>query len=106
LRSTNPESLSAWAELVRTRRIGLHQRETLTPEIRASERLMLALRTSKGLDLAEYRALSGHNLLSRHKSIIQALRQKELIRIHQGRLRLTRTGMLVSNSIIRALGFE
>jgi len=106
LRSTNPESLSAWAELVRTRRIGLHQRETLTPEIRASERLMLALRTTKGLDLAEYRALSGINLLTSHKAIIQALRQKELIRIHQGRLRLTRAGMLVSNSIIRALGFE
>jgi oxygen-independent coproporphyrinogen-3 oxidase len=106
LRHTNPEALRAWAELVRTRKIGFHQRETLTPEIRASERLMLALRTSKGLDLAEYRALSGTNLLTTHKSVIQALRQNELIRINQGRLRLTRTGMLVSNSIIRALGFE
>lgn len=106
LRHTNPESLRAWTELVRTRQIGLHQRETLIPETRAKERLMLALRTTKGLDLAEYRALSGVNLLTSHKAIIQALRQKELIRINQGRLRLTRTGMLVSNSIIRALGFE
>ncbi|MHC1699885.1 MAG: radical SAM family heme chaperone HemW [Humidesulfovibrio sp.] len=105
-RWTNPEDLRAWAELVRAQRIGLHQRETLSPEIRAQERLMLALRTAKGLDLAEYRSLSGQNLLTRHKAIIQALRQKELIRIHQGRLRLTRTGMLVSNSIIRALGFD
>ena len=105
-RWTNPEDLGAWAELVRTRRIGLHQRETLSRETRAQERLMLALRTTKGLDLAEYRALSGQNLLKRHAGIIQALRQKELVRLQQGRLRLTRTGMLVSSSIIRALGFE
>lgn len=105
-RWTNPEDLHTWAELVRTRQIGQHQRETLSPETLASERLMLALRTAKGLDLAEFRALSGHNLLTRHKTIIQALRQKELVRLHQGRLRLTRTGMLVSSSIIRALGFE
>ncbi|MBU1041455.1 MAG: radical SAM family heme chaperone HemW [Proteobacteria bacterium] len=105
-RWTNPEDLRSWTELVRSQRLGLHQRETLTPEIRAQERLMLALRTTKGLDLAEYRSLSGANLLTTHKAIIQALRQKELIRIHQGRLRLTRIGMLVSNSIIRALGFE
>ncbi len=105
-RWTNPEDLDAWAELVRTRRIGKHQRETLSPETRAQERLMLALRTTKGLDLAEYRTLSGQNLLTRHAGIIQALRQKELVRLQQGRLRLTRTGMLVSSSIIRALGFE
>lgn len=106
LRWTNPEDLRAWAELVRTRQTGQHQRETLSPETRAQERLMLALRTAKGLDLAEYRALSGKNLLASHKAIIQALRQKELVRLHQGRLRLTRTGMLLSSSIIRALGFE
>jgi len=106
LRWTNPEDLRSWAELVRTRQIGLHQRETLSPETRAQERLMLALRTTKGLDLAEFRALSGQNLLTRHQKLIQALRQKELVRLHQGRLRLTRTGMLVSSSIIRALGFE
>jgi putative oxygen-independent coproporphyrinogen III oxidase len=106
MRFANPEDLRSWAELVRTRRIGLHHRETLSPEIRAQERLMLALRTSKGLDLAEFRTLSGIHLLTRHKAVIQALRQKELVRLHQGRLRLTRTGMLVSNSIIRALGFE
>lgn len=106
LRWTNPEDLRAWAELVRTRQTGQHQRETLSPATRAQERLMLALRTAKGLDLAEYRALSGKNLLASHKAIIQALRQKELVRLYQGRLRLTRTGMLLSSSIIRALGFE
>lgn len=106
LRWTNPEDLRAWAELVKTRRIGLHRRETLSPEIRAQERLMLALRTTRGLDLAEFRSLSGQSLLHTHAAIIQALRQKELVRLGKGRLRLTRTGMLVSSSIIRALGFE
>ncbi len=109
LRWTNPEDLRAWAELLHTRQLGLGDqggRETLSPETRAQERLMLALRTTKGLDLAEYRALSGQNLLTRHAAIIQALRQKELVRLNRGRLRLTRTGMLVSSSIIRALGFE
>lgn len=106
LRWSNPEDLRTWAELVQTRRIGLARRESLSPETRAKERLMLALRTAKGLDLAEYRALTGKSLTTTHAGIIQALRQKELIRLHQGRLRLTRTGMLVSNSIIRALGFE
>ncbi|MBA4358311.1 MAG: coproporphyrinogen III oxidase, partial [Desulfovibrio sp.] len=105
-RWTNPEDLRAWAELVDGRRTGLHQRETLSPEILAQERLMLALRTTRGLDLAEFRSLSGQSLLHTHAAIIQALRQKELVRLGKGRLRLTRTGMLVSSSIIRVLGFE
>jgi len=74
--------------------------ETLSPEIRAREKLMLALRTSKGMRLSEYKRLTGRDLAASEGKLLGALNQKGLIRIRDGSLRLTRSGMLVSNLII------
>lgn len=90
------------ADYIQAAREGLFGRdpELLAPEVRARELLMLALRTSRGMRLADYRRLTGRDLAGAEARLLGALRQKDLIRIKDGTLRLTRAGMLVSNLII------
>ncbi len=71
------------------------------------EMIMLSLRTTRGLNLRDYRRISGENFCTRYRSLIQALHKNNLIRISHGYLRLTKNGFLVSDSIIaRFLGWE
>jgi oxygen-independent coproporphyrinogen-3 oxidase len=95
----NPKALSAYARLVRSGQIG-SQAHKLTPAERVRELLMLSLRTTRGLELNAYHKLSGRSFLHEHARLIQVLRQNELIRLSDGRLRLSKTGLLVSNSIL------
>ena len=95
----NPKSVCDYTALVRRKAWGEGAQE-LSPEVRARELLMLALRTSRGMRLAEYKRLTGRDLAASEAKLLGALRQKDLIRIKDGCLRLTRQGMLVSNLII------
>jgi putative oxygen-independent coproporphyrinogen III oxidase len=95
----NPKNLEKYAHHVRQEHIGQ------TPTLLAgsdviNERIMLSLRTNRGLNLKEYTRLTGHDFLQQYRRLVQVLRQNDLIRIHSGALRLTREGMLVSNSIL------
>jgi oxygen-independent coproporphyrinogen-3 oxidase len=105
-RWTNPASLDAWEALVLSGRAGGHEREAIGPELRAREALMLALRTAEGLDLAAHQARTGQDLRSMHAALLAQLEHTGLVTLSPFRLALTPAGMLVSNSIIRALGFE
>lgn len=100
----NPKTVMDYVELSGRKAWGW-EAETLTPEIRTRELLMLALRTSKGMKIADYNRLTSRNLMAEQGKLLGAMRQKELIRIKDGNLRLTRQGMLVSNLIITRLLF-
>jgi oxygen-independent coproporphyrinogen-3 oxidase len=50
-----------------------------------------------------YRELTGRAFLRDHKRLVQALHQRGLVRIRDGYLRFTRSGMLVSDSILARL---
>ncbi|HDQ41316.1 MAG TPA: radical SAM family heme chaperone HemW [Desulfonatronum sp.] len=95
----NPKNLNQYARLVRWERLGENAQE-LTPSERVKELIMLSLRTACGLELKAYTRAAGKTFLREHARLIQVLRQNELIRISEGRLRLTKAGMLVSNSIL------
>jgi putative oxygen-independent coproporphyrinogen III oxidase len=99
LRWENPKNLKDYAEQVRTEQIG-ETPTALTPEDKVKELVMLSLRTTKGLNLIEYHEHTGQDFLRQHRRLIQVLRQNDLIRVHSGLLRLTRSGMLVSNAIL------
>ncbi len=101
-RWTNPADLRAYATAVRERTLG-DGAETLSPQDRLKEMLMLRLRTTRGLNLRGYRLLTGEALLHRHRALVEALSRKDLIRIKDGYMRLTRNGMLVSNAILTHL---
>ncbi|MEW5772281.1 MAG: radical SAM family heme chaperone HemW [Thermodesulfobacteriota bacterium] len=98
----NPSGLAEYARAVLGKTLA-EEAEELDPRTRLRELVMLSLRTTKGLNLKEYAALAGSELASTHKALVQALRQKELIRLSGGHLRLTKAGMLVSNTILSHL---
>ena len=109
VRWANPQSLDEWAELVYSgpsKGAGQAGREVLSPEIRAREGLMLALRSAEGLSLDAYARSAGRELRETHAGLLAQLASTGLATVDGERLRLTRSGMLVSNSVIRALGFE
>jgi len=79
--------------------------EHLDKETQTQEWVMLSLRTTMGLDLKEYKERTGKDLNKVQKPLIEALYRNNLIRINKGMLRLTREGMLVSNTIVERLAF-
>ncbi len=64
------------------------------------EHIMLRLRTSRGLRLKAYKQLTGRDFLKDNQRLVQAMHENGLIRIRNGYLSLTRSGMVVSNAII------
>lgn len=106
VRWANPADLDAWAELVLSGNAATAAREALTPELRGREALMLALRTAEGLDLDEYAARHGRDPRTERAGLLAQLERQGLARLTGARLALTPAGFLLSNSVIRALGFE
>ncbi|MBG3877072.1 radical SAM family heme chaperone HemW [Desulfovibrio oxamicus] len=102
LRWNNPEDHAAWTRQVDEGRVGT-EAERLTPQTRVLELIMLRLRTARGLRVKAYRELTGRDFLRDHKRLVHLLHREGLLRIRDGYLRLTRSGMLVSNSILERL---
>lgn len=98
-RWTNPPDVALWTESVEQRRCGSAP-EKLTLKIRLMETAMLRLRTTRGLRLKAYREFTGRDFLQDNTKLIHMLHKQGLIRIRKGYLRLTRNGMLVSDSIL------
>jgi len=98
-RWSRPADLSAWLEEVRGGRPPSGQEELGFTE-QAEELVMLRLRMVEGLPLHEYRALTGRDFAADNAALLRALEREGLARLESGHFRLTRQGMLVSNSII------
>lgn len=104
-RFNNPRYMDEYDAYVRGGLVG-NDHEMLTDEDLLAEMVMLSLRTSKGLDLKEFKKRTGYDLVKRKEQLITALHRENLIRISHGFLRLTKNGMLVSNVIIQRLAFD
>ena len=98
-RWSQPEDLSVWLEAVRSGRSAALIEE-LDSISRLEETIMLRLRMAEGLPFSLYHELTGHDFLADNVALIPALEQEGLALIEDGHLRLTRKGMLISNSII------
>jgi oxygen-independent coproporphyrinogen-3 oxidase len=98
-RWVNPLSPLEWTAAVKSG-VPDADAEQLSLEARALELIMLRLRTVRGLRMKAYRELTGRDFLRDHKRLVQALHQRGLVRIRDGYLRFTRSGMLVSDSIL------
>lgn len=98
-RWTNPSDIGAWLGTVK-RGENAGDAEFLDETTRRKEFLMLSLRTAKGMALQEWKDRYGRDFLKDHASLISLLQKEGLARTRQGRFRLTRTGMLVSDTIL------
>lgn len=104
-RFTNPRYMDEYDAAVRGEFVG-QEHEILTEKNLLQEMVMLSLRTTKGLDLKEFRERAGYDLVKRQNTLVSALHRQNLVRINQGRLKLTKNGMLVSNPIVQRLIFD
>ena len=104
-RFNTPRYMDEYDAYVRGEFIG-NDFEELSDDDFLKEMVMLSLRTSKGLDLKDFKKRAGYDLVKRQQQLITALHRENLVRISHGFLRLTKNGMLVSNVIIRRLAFD
>jgi oxygen-independent coproporphyrinogen-3 oxidase len=98
-RWTNSEDMTEWQRAVKNRGIASGVEE-LDARTRTREMLMLRLRMNKGLMLQDWRQLTGRSFLEEYAPLVALLQQNALAATRSGRFRLTRSGMLVSNTIL------
>ena len=98
-RITQPADLDAWLASVREGR-NAGTVEELSFVERVEELVMLRLRMSAGLDLAEYRRMTGRDFAADNRGLLDELSWRGMARLENGRFALTRRGMLVSNAVI------
>ncbi len=102
IRWTNPFDLHDWKKTVENSHENL-EKEMLSVQDRVIELIMLRLRTTRGLRVKAFNAITGRDFMKDNKKLIQALHENGLIRIMNGYVRLTRHGFMVSNSILAHL---
>lgn len=98
-RWTNTPDIAAWQREVREGELG-KEAEVLDKTAQMKELLMLRLRMNKGLSFKDWKQLSGRSFLKDYENLATLLQQNGLASTRQGRFRLTRTGMLVSDTIL------
>ena len=96
-RFSNTASLSDYLAGVREA-----ERQLLDESDALEETVMLSLRTSEGMDLDEYKRLTGKDF-ARKTGVIRRLTGNDLAEVRENRLILTERGMDVLNAVIEAL---
>lgn len=81
----------------------IREREILDLKTRAIEALMLGLRLDSGVNLQEYEAKFGIDLIKKNGRYLKQLMKEKLVVLNGSSLTLTNTGILLSNSVISSL---
>lgn len=101
-RRSNVRSIAGYAEAIEATGDATHERTQLDARDRAAESAFLALRRTAGIDLARFEARYGLNLMKAFAEGLDPLLEAGLLDSSDGRLRLTRTGLLLSNEVFLA----
>jgi oxygen-independent coproporphyrinogen-3 oxidase len=95
----NERDTAAYAAALSAGRLPIIEQETLSIEEVLGEALFLGLRLSAGLELAEFARRYGTRAEHYYKKPLQKLQKAGLLEIAEGRLRLTRRGVLLGNEV-------
>ena len=98
-RETNHRSTTTWLKRVLAGESPVAESETLSPEDRAREALVLGLRRMAGVDRREFTARSGFEVDALIGREMARFVELGLLSDESGRLRLTREGLFVSDAI-------
>ncbi len=101
VRFSNTSNFGEYINLLSKRQLPISERENLTINQKREERIMLALRTSKGLNLRAFQKEFGENLLVSKKHAIENLIKLNKIKIEKGFLKVV--DFYVSNAVILEL---
>jgi oxygen-independent coproporphyrinogen-3 oxidase len=102
-RWANERDTARYVELIEKGESVTVERTILSEEDARSESIFLGLRLMRGVDLENYRSRFGQDLRAEYESELQQLGRAGLIELHQGLLRLTAKGALLSNEVFAAL---
>ena len=102
VRSANPPHMRCYLEAIAAGRAAC-ERETLQLWERHDEEVMLRLRTSDGLDLNAFAARYGNKAAETLETKAASFIDRGLLRRDGTTLRLTRSGIMLSNQVIAAL---
>ncbi len=95
----NYRSLDRYLEAIDTGLPPIEGDEILTGEQLLLEALYLGLRTREGIDLDAFARRHGYNWFAEKEKLFQAMAGEGLITLREGRLRPTRSGLAVSDSL-------
>jgi oxygen-independent coproporphyrinogen-3 oxidase len=102
-RSANISDTVEYSQRLSDGRSAIDAQETIGPVPSARETILLGLRTMKGLDLVRFKMEFGADLLDRLERNALPLRDAGLLNLAEGRLRLTDSGILLSNEALARL---
>jgi oxygen-independent coproporphyrinogen-3 oxidase len=98
-REVNHRSTTTYLRRVLTGQSPVAEREQLSAEDRARETLVIGLRRLQGVDRTQFESQTGFDLLSLVGSDLNRFVDQQLLTWDNERLRLTREGLMVSDSI-------
>ncbi len=102
-RFANTDNLEEYSKFITNGKLPVVSSEKITLNQRKDETLMLALRTSEGLNLKEFDSQFNCNLMSDKKKEIEFLINHNFISIKRGYLKVNDNAFYVLNSIITKL---
>lgn len=102
-RFANTDKLEEYSKIIKSGKLPVVSSEKITLSQRKDETLMLALRTSDGLNLKEFDSQFNCNLMTDKKKEIEFLTNHNFISIKRGYLKVNDNAFYVLNSIITKL---
>ena len=101
-RWSNERDVNAYVELIAADKSPIVERRELNEEDRQSEAVFLGLRMMEGYNVRDYQNRFGLNLIERHRENLERFSDAGLIELTDDRLKLTRSGALLSNEVFAA----
>ena len=95
----NPRSVTTYLTRLQSENLPVEEKENLTREQLRLEAWFLGLRTSKGIDKEDFSSRYGEASFSRNAEVLAKLREKGLLTDQDGRLRPTRAGLAVADTL-------
>lgn len=96
----NTKRLDTYIDALRDGKSPVYKREYVSNQDRRTERIMLALRTAKGLNLEEFKNEFNEDLMITHGEVINKFIKMKMVEVVDGFLRIKDDFFYVSNSII------
>ena len=96
----NTKRLDTYLDAMRDGKSAVYSKEYVSQKEKRTERIMLSLRTAKGLDLEQFKQEFNEDILKTREKQITKLKQLGMIKIEDGFLRVDDDYFYVSNSII------
>ena len=98
-RCANVEDVDAYCQRIESGRSGCDFEEKLASEAKARETLVIGLRLIEGIDLAAFQRQTGFDLIALGGMALKRLIEQKLLVLCDGRLRLAKESLFVSNRV-------